>query len=320
MKNNVYYVLNMYKLRDWIDKDKLTNRLSCNVNAVDFLENNMHLVDAYYIYFNINAITILEKKIGCDNYSLINYNEEMITFLRNNTKFINYYVLCYNCKAIDFVNNVLDDNKWYLLNWTALSRNPAAIDILNNPKYYDKINWNEIIENPNACELLKKNIDKIDNLWITISSKPYLIDLIENNLSKIDWSMLSRNCNAIHILENHMDKINIHYLYHNANGFELLLKLHHVFDPERNYHKNIILQYFDYCLKNDIPFNHLDGITEHGYSEIHFNYLYKNKHVLNYNILSLNPNIFIYDYVGMRKKRQSLSWYNDLINMCNASL
>jgi len=61
--------------------------------------------------------------------------------------------------------------------------------------------------------------------------------------------------------------------------------------------------------KNNIPFNLIRQLSEHGYTENHMDFL---KHTNDYENLSANPNIFEYDYKRMRETRQSLLWYNDI--------
>jgi len=58
-----------------------------------------------------------------------------------------------------------------LINWNALSRNPNAINLLEQNQ--DKINWNALSLNPNAIHLLKKNLDKIN--WCELSENPNAI-------------------------------------------------------------------------------------------------------------------------------------------------
>jgi len=303
----------MYKLRDWIDETRLTNNLSCNERAVEYLEKHEHLIDDEYIFCNEHAIHIIEKRIQYDEYGDVNYNKNAVNFLRNNPKYIDYEVLCGVDHGIEFVNRLIKNTQLEKINWYLLCANPAAMHILNNPKYYKYIKWYYLIQNKNAVELVKNKLVKNNlhmiNGWITLCGQPHLIDIIEQHMDKIDWRGLSKNYNAIHILEKNMDKINMHNLRCNKNGFELLLKLNHVFDNQYNYHKNIVFEYFDYCEKNNIPFNLGRQLSEHGYTEKHMEFL---KHNNDYNYLSKNPNIFEYDYKQMRETRQSLLWYNDI--------
>ena len=59
------------------------------------------------------------------------------------------------------------------LNWSQLSKNPNAIDLLI--KYPKRINWKNLSLNPNAIELLEKNQDKIN--WCNISKNPSIFQL-----------------------------------------------------------------------------------------------------------------------------------------------
>jgi hypothetical protein len=52
--------------------------------------------------------------------------------------------------------------------WTALSRNPSALTLLENNQ--DKINWAMLSLNPSALALLEKNQDKIN--WSVLSENP----------------------------------------------------------------------------------------------------------------------------------------------------
>jgi hypothetical protein len=299
----------MYKLQDWVDETKLTNHISLNVQAVEYLESHEYLIDDYDILKNENAIHIIEKRIQYDEYSDINYNKNAVNFLRNNRKYIDYEVLCGEEHGIEFVDKLIKNNELHKIDWWALSSNPAAMHILNDPKYYKYIVWRKIIYNINAVELVKNNLHKVENNWYNICKIPHLIDIIEKNMDNIIWSILTYNDNTIHILEQHMDKICIYHLGWNKNGFNLLITMSHVFRNDRTYHKNIVFDYFDYCEKNNIQFNLIKHLSEIGYTEKHMEFL---KHNNDYWLLSMNPNIFEYNYKRMRETRQSLLWYNDI--------
>jgi hypothetical protein len=299
----------MYKLRDWVDETKLTPLLSRNERAVEYLEKHKHLIDNCEIFQNENAIHIIEKRIKHDKYDCVFSNKNAVNFLRNNRQYIQYDKMCSFEHGIEFIDELIRNNKSYHIYWPWLSANPAAMHILNDPKYYKKICWNTILDNKNAIELVKNNIHMVEHYWSYMCSKPHLIDIIEQNMDKIDWYWLSSNYNAIHILEQNMEKINMNRLCWNKNGFQLLLQLNHVFENTMYYDKNIVLEYFDYCEKNNIPFNLISHLSTYGYTEKHMEFL---KHNHNYHSLSKNPNIFEYDYKRMRETRQSLPWYNDI--------
>jgi len=299
----------MYKLRDWVDETQLTDNLSRNERAVEYLENHEHLIDDVHIFLNENAIHIIEKRIKHDKWTLVTYNKNAVNFLRNNQQYINYNKMCFNIYGIEFVDELIKNNKIKKINWYELSINQAAMHILNDPKYYEYIDWLGLLFNKNAVEIVKNNLHMIDKFWKYICIQPHLIDIIGQNMNKIDWNTLSSNYNAIRILEKNMDKIDIEKLCYNKNGFQLLLRLNHVFDDDNYYNEKIVLEYFDYCEKYNIPFNLIEHLSKYGYAEKHMEFL---KHNNDHWYLSMNPNIFEYDYKRMRETRRSLLWYNDI--------
>jgi hypothetical protein len=276
---------------------------------VEYLENHEHLINNLTITYNINAIHIIEKRIQYTKYNCVIGNKNAVNFLRNNRQYIHYGNICIVDHGIEFIDELIKNNELDKIDWDFLSRNPAAMHILNDPKYYEFINWKHIVYNNNAGELIRNNLHMVGKYWLDICKQPHLMDIIEQNMDKIDWCSLSMNYNAIHILEQNMDKIVIYNLFHNKNGFELLLKLNYVIDNHYTYHTNIVLDYFDYCEKNNIPFNLIEQLSKYGYTEQHMEFL---KHNNDYVYLSMNPNIFEYDYKRMRETRQSLLWYNDI--------
>jgi hypothetical protein len=301
----------MYKLRDWVDEKRLKGNLSLNERAVEYLENHEILIDNCEIFSNENAIHIIEKRIHYLEHVGINYNKNAVNFLRNNRQYIDYRVLCGKEHGIEFVDELIKKNELEKIDWSMLSRNPAAMHILNDPKYYKYIDWGNILHNKNAVKLVKNNLHRIViQYWYLLCEQPHLIEIIEQHMNNINWYSLSVNYNAMHILEKNIEKINIEILCYNKNGFQLLLQLNHVFDDDNViYDKNIVLEYFDYCENNNKEFNLIQQLSEHCYTEKHMEFL---KHNNDYYYLSMNPNIFEYDYKRMRETRQSLLWYNDI--------
>jgi len=253
IKNEKYLCIwfKMYKLRDWVDETRLTISLSCNDRAVEYLENHEHLIDNYHIFKNENAIHIIEKRMKYEYSYMMNYNANAVNFLRNNPQYINYEMLCEVEHGIKIIDEIIKNNKIRTieLDWDRLSENCYAMHILTNPKYFQFINWCHILYNKNAAELVKNNLHEVSSKWYTICEQPHLIDLIEQNMDKINWQALSHNYNAIHILEKNINKIHVDGLCFNKNGFNLLLKLHHNFNNNKWYDKNIVFEYFDYCEK-----------------------------------------------------------------------
>ena len=81
----------------------------------------------------------------------------------------------------------------------------------------EKLNWHHLSKNPAAIHILEKNPDKIDWEWLSIN--PAAIHLLEQNPDKIVWNYLSINPAAIHILEQNLDKIDWHWLSSNSAIF-----------------------------------------------------------------------------------------------------
>jgi hypothetical protein len=302
-----------YKLRSWIDETKLTYFLSCNENAVEYLKNNPGLINDHLIFRNANAMDIIEERIEYDIENSINYNKNAVTYLRNNRKYVRYDILCNYDYGIEFMEELIQKNNLCAIKWAKLSMNPAAMYIFENKRFYKYIHWRHIIYNVNCENMLKYNLDKVNNYWYDICAQPHLINLIMDNMDKINWWGLSMNYNAIHILKNNLDKVDIPRLQLNKHGFEILLKLNHVFDFDNYYHENIMLDYFDYCDNNGIHVHFINKMALHACTEKHFDYLQKNRDIINYSLLSQNPNIFVYDYEKMKNIRTMLPWYNHII-------
>ena len=140
------------------------------------------------------------------------------------------------------------------IDWSGLSSNPNAIDllrekmnnenelsqeVLNKVNIEDKINWNGLSGNPYAIELLEEKINRENEMtkeyletlhyfdkinWKSLSENPNpeAIELLKAHTDKIDWEMLSENPNAIDLLKANYDKINWKSLSENPNAIELL--------------------------------------------------------------------------------------------------
>ena len=96
----------IWKLRDWIDKDKLNYYcLSENEKAIDFLLENPKLIKWNLFSRNSNPIAI--------------------EILKNNQDKIYWYNLSSNPNAIEILKENQDKIKW-----SELSKNPNAIELL----------------------------------------------------------------------------------------------------------------------------------------------------------------------------------------------
>jgi len=291
-----------------LDYTKLTNALSSNERAVEYLENHNHLI-SNRIFLNAEAIHIIEKRIQYDKHGNVNRNKNAVNFLRNNRQYIDYKILCGQEHGIEFVEELIKNNELDKINWCNLSQNSSAMHILNDLNNNKMLDWISMVWNKNAITRIENNIDMLDWCWDSISAQPHLIHIIEKKMYKIKWGRLSSNYNAIHILEKNISKIDVYNLCRNTNGFHLLLRIGHEFNNNIQYDQNIVFEYFDYCEKNNIPFNLINMLSEYGYTVKHMEFLQHNN---NYEYLSKNPNIFEYDYKRMRETRQALLWYNDI--------
>ena len=174
------------------------------------------------------------------------------------------------------------------LNWTYLSINPNAIELLKeNP---DEIYWDWLSGNPNAMELLKENPTKID--WDYLSSNPNAIDILKANPDKIDWGYLSKNSNAIDLIkdkinEDDYEKINWYFLSENPNAIELLKAY-----PEE----------IDWGMLSGNP-NAIELLKAYR-DNINWEYLSKNPNAIN--MLKANPTKINWRYLSLNKNKEAI--------------
>ena len=198
-----YKTLLKYKLSSWLPSNKLANDfVSANPNAIDFLSlpQNRRLIAWHILSENPNAIDFLS--------------------LPENKKFIFYHYLSCNKssnpKLIELLKDYIKENpdirSKKQLNWSELSKNPYAIEILTLPENHDYIDWKSLSINssPEAIDflLLDKNIDFIK--WFEFSQNhcDAAITFLKDNPDYIDWGGLSGNTNpeAITLLENKIEE------------------------------------------------------------------------------------------------------------------
>ena len=75
----------VYKLREWVDIDKLDWRLlSSNKNVIDLLEQNIDKINWSNLSDNPNAIHLLEKNPDKIRWSLLSLNPNAIHLLEKN--------------------------------------------------------------------------------------------------------------------------------------------------------------------------------------------------------------------------------------------
>ena len=125
-----------YKLRDWIDLDKINwYYLTRNKNKdiIKLLKQKPDKIDWLWLSSNSNMIEYLEKNQDKINWINLSCNYNAIKLLKKNPKKINWYNLSSNPNAIELLKK--NQNK---IKWGFISFNPA---IFTND--YEKIKENK---------------------------------------------------------------------------------------------------------------------------------------------------------------------------------
>ncbi len=93
----------IYKLRDWIDINKLDwQQLSSNPNAIDLLEKNQDKIYWFMLLQNPNAIHLLEKNKNKINWNYLSLNPNAIDLLEKNQDKINWDFLSENPSIFEY--------------------------------------------------------------------------------------------------------------------------------------------------------------------------------------------------------------------------
>jgi hypothetical protein len=142
--------------------------LSRNPEAVSILVNNLQSMYFWEVSKNKNIAPIFEKYIDVST---------KICASPANTLSLK-----------DIMENALNQ-----FNWSYMSANPSAIDILSaNPKYIDYATLSAN-PNPRAMPLLESHVEKIDWVALSANPNPKAMPLLESHMEKIDWTALSSN-------------------------------------------------------------------------------------------------------------------------------
>ena len=125
---------------------------------------------------NPTAIRILEENSDKINWSALSCNPAAIHILENNIEKINWSMLSSNTNssAMQLIENEIRTNPYTRINWLELSKNPAAIRILE--KYPEQISWAYLNENtnPEAIRLIEARWKSHRHLQFTIAKNPYI--------------------------------------------------------------------------------------------------------------------------------------------------
>ncbi len=288
IRKNLLNFEHRWKLRDWIDINKLDWwGLSSNPNALYLLESNLNKINFNELSKNKNdyAIEILSKYPDKINYELLSSNPYAISILKNNKNKIHYTNLSMNENAFDLIIENIDKISWYLL---CFNENENIIHFLNNNS--DKINFDALSSNKNALNILLNNENKINISELAVNKNHLAIKYIEDKLNEseqsleefknnyfffkfnfssnssaiyllekypelIDWSYLSKNPGAIEILKQNQDKITYSWFSSNPSIFELdyefFFERMHIIRKElleKTWHPSRVI---DWCLSID---------------------------------------------------------------------
>ena len=166
-KHPIYTYLKLHHIVSW-------DLLSGNTGALDLLREKIQM----------------EKDMPPDEYKLLSYKER-----------IDWESLSGNPETVELLEENRDKIVWQNL---SNNSNPKAIQLLKERVEYEKrlkrryrlklsnkINWTLLSSNPNAIEILAANKKKIN--WDVLSGNPNAIDILEANQDKINWEILSLN-------------------------------------------------------------------------------------------------------------------------------
>jgi hypothetical protein len=191
-----------YKLLDWVPLKKiLTDRLSSNPH--------------------IQAINILKEYPGYIDFTKLCKNpcKEAFDIIINNLDKIMVSSLCAveNINIVDVLENKLNKKQKKRYDWTTLSSNPYAIQLLE--KNFEKINWFFFSSNPDAIHIIEKNLKLVDMEQLARNPNIYLIiDKIIDN-TDLDWDLLSQNSGLVEYFNKNWDKVKdkINWTYFSRN-------------------------------------------------------------------------------------------------------
>ena len=101
-----------YKLRDWIDINKLNwNYLSSNPNAIKLLKENPDKIDWDYLSSNKNAIELLKEKPDKINWKYLSLNINAIELLKENQDKIKWEFISFNTAIFTYDYEKIKKNK-----------------------------------------------------------------------------------------------------------------------------------------------------------------------------------------------------------------
>ena len=170
--------------------------ISKNSNAISFIEDNMDMVCWFGLVKNTNAMHLLDEHTVQIAYvdcweNLFSNIHGIDFFFKNTNKLIEYnYEPSWDTDDYNnLINGIIEEGM------DKICKNPNVIDLINKDDpdvlFGLSVDWSSLSQNPDAIDVLKSNKNKID--WSNLSKNPNAIDLLEANKDKIDWCNIYRN-------------------------------------------------------------------------------------------------------------------------------
>ena len=254
------------------------------MNVPDIEEDNRIWYNPFCDNENSEIMELVKKRIEYED-GLSKEEYENLDVLDT----LDWSYLSANPSAIEILKNNID-----MIDWVSLSSNtnPEAIHLLrerakeeskmskkNYKIWRNKIDWDVLSVNPIAIDLLRENPHKIN--WEYLSENPNAIKFLEEYPNAIDWSTLSGNPNAIELLKANPKNIDWYMLCKNPNAIELLKN-----NPAKIYWKALCLNENAFDLIKE-RFEYESSLTPEEYKKLH------KCNRLDWKLLSENKGLFV---------------------------
>ena len=213
------------------------------------------------------------------NWSELSANPTAMCLLRVHENFADYTALSYNPAAIDMLfRNGAPARGTYRM---ALLTNPACVDLVvpSSSNITSRSEWSSYSRNPAAIDVLAESPECID--WQALSYNPGdgVEDLLRKHIDKVDWKGVSKNPSAIGLLLGNPRKIVLSTLCGNPHPEAIKIIRKHIDDNG--------------CAVNEGPNNIDNSMLSENPAAIDI--LLEHPDIIDYESISANPAIFIPD-------------------------
>jgi hypothetical protein len=291
--------MSLYKLRDWIQEDKLNINFLCQNECLGAIQ----LIEEKFLDKMVNDPICKESW----NYLSKNSTYEAVLLLEKNFDEINFYELSKNTcpKAIEIIKKNIENGK--NIGWSMINANNSieAINLLKeNP---DKLWISCLCRNnsslvPSLLEMIPDANEKLDYFFLAFNKADWALDLLEKEYKKEESNLkLEHLCSnesmrAINIVKKTMTN-NMNYwvpLSSNSMAIDLLEQNKEHIDFEqllRNSSPRAIKLIEELIEKNNALKTDYDmSILSENFHAIDF--LEKNRDLIDWTRISKNPAIF----------------------------